>query len=57
MFREKLSGQYINLVSLQIYIDSALKLRRSVAPGLVFELAGFLDYQFLAEADQRAALL
>ena len=36
----------------KMYISSALKLRRSVAPGLVFVLAGYLSYRVLVKADQ-----
>ena len=41
----------------KIYTSSGLKLRRSVVPGLVFVLAGYLGNHFLMEAGQSAALL
>ena len=41
----------------KIYISSGLKLRRSVAPELVFVLADYLGYHFLVEAGQGTALL
>ena len=33
----------------KMYISSALILRRSIAPGLIFVLAGYLGYRFLVE--------
>ena len=57
VFREKPPGQHLNLVSLQIYIDSALKLRRRVAPGFVFVLAGYQGYHFLVEAGRSDCII
>ena len=41
----------------KIYIRSGLKLRRSVAPGLILVLADYLGYRFLMEATRSAAPL